>query len=320
MKVAVLGAAGGIGQALTLLLKNHLPVDSILSLYDISPITPGVAVDLSHIPTAVKVEGFTGKNITPTLHGADIVLIAAGIARKPGMDRNDLFKFNASIVRDLVTQLTKICPETLIAIITNPVNSTVAIAAEVLKKAGVYNRNKLFGITTLDSMRSNTFVAKLKGKQPQNIIVPVIGGHSELTILPLLSQIPDIIFTKEEIINLTKCIRDAGTEVVKSKSGGGSATLSMGEAAARFTLSLVYALQGASNVIEYAYVDAVEKDGKYKYAPFFAQPILLDKYGIAERKDLGILSHYEQEELQRMLKVLNEDIISGKDFINLFSL
>ncbi|MCA6692065.1 malate dehydrogenase, partial [Vibrio parahaemolyticus] len=54
MKVAVLGAAGGIGQALALLLKTQLPSGSELSLYDIAPVTPGVAVDLSHIPTAVK--------------------------------------------------------------------------------------------------------------------------------------------------------------------------------------------------------------------------------------------------------------------------
>lgn len=54
MKVAVLGAAGGIGQALALLLKLQLPAGSELSLYDIAPVTPGVAADVSHIPTAVK--------------------------------------------------------------------------------------------------------------------------------------------------------------------------------------------------------------------------------------------------------------------------
>ncbi|STL78722.1 malate dehydrogenase [Escherichia coli] len=61
MKVAVLGAAGGIGQALALLLKTQLPSGSELSLYDIAPVTPGVAVDLSHIPTAVKIKGFQVK-------------------------------------------------------------------------------------------------------------------------------------------------------------------------------------------------------------------------------------------------------------------
>lgn len=88
MKVAVLGAAGGIGQALALLLKTQLPSGSDLSLYDIAPVTPGVAVDLSHIPTAVNIKGFSGEDATPALQGADIVLISAGVARKPGMDRS----------------------------------------------------------------------------------------------------------------------------------------------------------------------------------------------------------------------------------------
>ena len=75
MKVAVLGAAGGIGQALALLLKTQLPSGSELSLYDIAPVTPGVAVDLSHIPTAVKIKGFSGEDARPALQGADVVLI-----------------------------------------------------------------------------------------------------------------------------------------------------------------------------------------------------------------------------------------------------
>ncbi|ATM97441.1 malate dehydrogenase [Yersinia frederiksenii] len=310
MKVAVLGAAGGIGQALALLLKTQLPSGSDLSLYDIAPVTPGVAVDLSHIPTAVNIKGFSGEDATPALQGADIVLISAGVARKPGMDRSDLFNVNAGIVRNLVEQIARTCPKALIGIITNPVNTTVAIAAEVLKKAGVYDKNKLFGITTLDTIRSNTFVAELKGKQPQDIEVPVIGGHSGVTILPLLSQIPGISFTEQEVADLTKRIQNAGTEVVEAKAGGGSATLSMGQAAARFGLSLVRALQGESNVVECSYV---EGDGKY--ARFFAQPILLGKNGVAERKDIGKLSAFEQQALDSMLDVLHNDIKLGEEFV-----
>ncbi|HDL8254787.1 TPA: malate dehydrogenase, partial [Yersinia enterocolitica] len=306
----VLGAAGGIGQALALLLKTQLPSGSDLSLYDIAPVTPGVAVDLSHIPTAVNIKGFSGEDATPALKGADIVLISAGVARKPGMDRSDLFNVNAGIVRNLVEQIARTCPKALIGIITNPVNTTVAIAAEVLKKAGVYDKNKLFGITTLDTIRSNTFVAELKGKQPQDIEVPVIGGHSGVTILPLLSQIPGISFTEQEVIDLTKRIQNAGTEVVEAKAGGGSATLSMGQAAARFGLSLVRALQGESNVVECSYV---EGDGKY--ARFFAQPILLGKDGVVERKDIGKLSAFEQQALESMLDVLHKDIELGEQFV-----
>ncbi|MEY4475153.1 MAG: malate dehydrogenase, NAD-dependent [Pseudomonadota bacterium] len=311
MKVAVLGAAGGIGQALALLLKTQLPSGSDLSLYDIAPVTPGIAVDLSHIPTAVNIKGFSGEDATPALQGADIVLISAGVARKPGMDRSDLFNVNAGIVRNLVEKIACTCPTALIGIITNPVNTTVAIAAEVLKKAGVYDKNKLFGITTLDTIRSNTFVAELKGKKPQDIEVPVIGGHSGVTILPLLSQIQGVSFTEQEVADLTTRIQNAGTEVVEAKAGGGSATLSMGQAAARFGLSLVRALQGESNVVECSYV---EGDGKY--ARFFAQPILLGKNGIVERKDIGTLSAFEQQALENMLDVLHKDIELGENFVN----
>ena len=311
MKVAVLGAAGGIGQALALLLKTQLPSGSDLTLYDIAPVTPGVAKDLSHIPTDVRITGFAGEDPTPALEGADIVLISAGVARKPGMDRSDLFNVNAGIVRNLVEKIAKTCPKALIGIITNPVNTTVAIAAEVLKKAGVYDKNRLFGVTTLDIIRSNTFVAELKGKKPQELEVPVIGGHSGVTILPLLSQIPGDSFSDAEIDSLTKRIQNAGTEVVEAKAGGGSATLSMGQAAARFGLSLVRAMQGESNVVECTYT---EGDGKY--ARFFAQPVVLGKNGVEKRLDIGSLSAYEEKALNGMLDVLKADIALGEKFIN----
>lgn len=310
MKVAVLGAAGGIGQALALLLKTQLPAGSDLSLYDIAPVTPGVAVDLSHIPTAVNIKGFCGEDATPALKGADVVLISAGVARKPGMDRSDLFNVNAGIVRNLIEQVASTCPKALIGIITNPVNTTVAIAAEVLKKAGVYDKNKLFGVTTLDIIRSNTFVAELKGKNPAELNIPVVGGHSGVTILPLLSQIPGVSFSEQEVADLTKRIQNAGTEVVEAKAGGGSATLSMGQAAAKFGLSLVRALNGESNVVECAYV---EGDGAH--ARFFSQPLLLGKNGIVERKPIGTLSAFEQQSLDGMLDTLKKDITLGEEFV-----
>lgn len=68
-------------------------------------------------------------------------------------------------------------------------NSTVPIASEVLKAAGVYNPNKLIGVTTLDVVRANTFVSEAKGLDLKEVDVPVIGGHAGKTILPLLSQV-----------------------------------------------------------------------------------------------------------------------------------
>lgn len=311
MKVTVLGAAGGIGQSLALLLKTQLPAGSELALYDVAPVTPGVAVDLSHIPTQVKVQGFGGTDATLALKDADIVLMSAGVARKPGMDRSDLFNINAGIVRSLIEQVAVACPKACIGVISNPVNTTVAIAAEVLKKAGVYDKNKLFGVTTLDVIRSSTFVAELKGKNPTEVAIPVIGGHSGVTILPLLSQLSDVTFSEDEITSLTKRIQNAGTEVVEAKAGGGSATLSMAQAATRFGLSLVRALQGENNIVECTYV---EGDGKY--ARFFAQPVLLGKNGVEKLLPIGELSKFEQDALNNMLDILRKDIELGEKYIN----
>lgn len=313
MKVAVLGAAGGIGQALALLLKLQLPAGTSLALYDIAPVTPGVAVDVSHIPTAVKAVGYAGEDPTPALEGANLVLISAGVARKPGMDRSDLFNINAGIVRNLIEKVATVCPTACVGIITNPVNTTVAIAAEVLKKAGVYDKRKLFGVTSLDVLRSETFVAELKGKDVSRVKVPVIGGHSGVTILPLLSQATEedkLDFTAEEVEALTKRIQNAGTEVVEAKAGGGSATLSMAQAAARFANSVLKGLTG-EKVVEYAYVE-----GNGEYARFFAQPVVLGLNGVEELLPIGEISAYEKAAIQTMIPTLKADIELGEKFVN----
>jgi len=309
MKVVILGAAGGIGQALALLLKTELPSGTELSLYDIAPVTPGVAADLSHIPTPVKVEGFSGEDPSPALLNADIVLISAGVARKPGMDRSDLFNINAGIVKNLVSSCADNCPNALIGIITNPVNTTVAIAAEVLKNKGVYDPARLFGVTTLDVIRSSTFVAEVFNEDPMEVKVPVIGGHSGITILPLLSQ-SGFKFSDDDAAAMTKRIQNAGTEVVEAKAGGGSATLSMGQAAAKFGLSLVRALNGEKDVIECTYVE-----GSGELARFFAQPVLLGKNGVEKILNYGTLSDFEQTTLDDALDTLRSDIKIGEEFV-----
>lgn len=311
MKVTVIGAAGGIGQALSLLLKNGLPAGTELSLFDLAPVTPGVAVDLSHIPTDVAVVGFSGDQLGKALEGADVVMIPAGMPRKPGMDRADLFNANAGIVKNLAEAIVDNCPNAMVGLITNPVNTTVPIAAEVFKKAGTYNPKRLFGITTLDVIRSETFVAAAKGKNATETQVPVIGGHSGTTILPLLSQVEGASFSDEEVASLTNRIQNAGTEVVEAKAGGGSATLSMGQAAARFCIALVDAMNGKNDVVEYAYVE-----GNGEHATFFTQPVRLGVNGVEELLPIGELSDYEQKALNEMLDTLKGDIQKGVEFIN----
>lgn len=97
---------GGIGQPLSLLLKSNVLV-SDLALFDIVN-TPGVAADLSHINTPAKVAGYVGDDqLAAALTGAQIVVIPAGVPRKPGMTRDDLFNINAGIVRNLATACAK---------------------------------------------------------------------------------------------------------------------------------------------------------------------------------------------------------------------
>lgn len=310
MKVCVLGAAGGIGQPLSLLLKLQLPAGSELALYDVAPFTPGVAVDLSHIPTDVCVTGYVGDDDAAAMQDADIVVIPAGVPRKPGMTRDDLFNVNAGIVKKLIGTGAKVCPNACFAIVTNPVNSTVPIAAEVLKAAGVYDKRKLFGVTTLDVIRSNTFVAQTVGKSTSEVNVDVIGGHSGVTILPLLSSIPGVELSQDDIEALTPRIQEAGTEVVEAKAGAGSATLSMAQAAARFTLSLVAALNGEA-VTECCYVQVGDDTGS-----FHAQPVNLGRDGVDSIPPIPPLSDYEQKVLDEMRSILDGNIRKGIEFAN----
>jgi malate dehydrogenase len=310
MKVCVLGAAGGIGQPLSLLLKLQLPAGSELALYDVAPFTPGVAVDLSHIPTDVQVSGYVGDEVESALQDADIVVIPAGVPRKPGMTRDDLFNVNAGIVKTLVSAGARACPNACFAIVTNPVNSTVPIAAEVLKAAGVYDKRKVFGVTTLDVIRSNTFVAQTVGKSTDEVNVNVIGGHSGVTILPLLSSIPGVELSQADIEALTPRIQEAGTEVVEAKAGAGSATLSMAQAAARFTLSLVSALNGET-VTECCYVQVGDDTSS-----FHAQPVVLGRDGVDSIPPVPPLSDYEQKLLDELHTVLDGNISKGIEFAN----
>ena len=124
-----------------------------------------VAADLSHIQTRAT-KGYLGPEQLPAcLKGCDAVVIPAGVPRKPGMTWDDPFSTNASVVATLTAACAQHCPEAMICVISNPVN-TIPIATEVFKTHGAYDPNKIFGVKTLDIVRANTFIAELKGLDP----------------------------------------------------------------------------------------------------------------------------------------------------------
>jgi len=330
VKAVVLGAAGGIGQPLSLLLKSN-PAVTELGLYDIVN-APGVAVDLSHIATPAKVEGYLPPDdgLKKVLTGADIVVIPAGIPRKPGMTRDDLFKINGGIVRDLATGIATTAPKAYVLVISNPVNSTVPIVAEVFKKHGVFDARRIFGVTTLDVVRASTFVSEILGDPSlaPSITVPVVGGHSGVTIVPLLSQSSHPLpsgFEKEKSAfdGLINRIQFGGDEVVKAKDGAGSATLSMAYAGAEFAGKIIRALNGEKGIVAPTFVNlTADKVGGEalkgevgKDIEYFSAPVELGPNGVEKIKGLGNITDAEKALIAAALPELAINIKKGVAFV-----
>ncbi|KAG7417674.1 malate dehydrogenase [Fusarium oxysporum f. sp. rapae] len=320
-KIALLGAAGQIGTPLSLLCKASNLFTEI-ALYDLVH-TPGIATDLNHIDTKATVSGFlpADDGLAKALSGADIVVVTAGIARKPGMTRDDLFNTNASIIRDIFTQVAKTCPEAISCIITNPVNSTVPVAAETLHAAGVFDPARLFGVTTLDVVRASTFAAHAIGgdADPTSITVPVIGGHSGATILPLYSQAQPPIDLGAELPKVINRVQFGGDEIVKSKQGAGSATTCMAYAGFRFVKALLTARSGTP-VIEEAYVYLPGISGGKEISTqlqvdYFSVKVKLGEQGAREVLSIGNLSDDESILLEKAVEELRVNIQTGLSFV-----
>jgi len=322
VKAVVAGASGGIGQPLSLLLKTCPLIDE-LALYDVVN-TPGVAADLSHISSPAKITGYLPKDDGARLafKDADIIVIPAGIPRKPGMTRDDLFNINAGIVKGLIEAIAEVAPNAYILIISNPVNSTAPIAAETLKAKGVFNAQRLFGVTTLDVVRAETFVAEIIGiHNPQELTIPVIGGHSGETIVPLFSQAkPTVKIPSDKMADLIKRVQFGGDEVVKAKDGAGSATLSMAYAGFRFAEKVLKAVKGGKGIVEptFVYLPGVpggEAIAKETGCDFFSVPVELGPSGA--EKALNPLTNIDESEktlLKACVEGLKGNIQKGVSF------
>lgn len=318
-KVCVCGGAGGIGQPLAGLLAMD-PLVAELSIQDIAAGMPakGVAADVSHLETPCKVRGYEIDSKAPggvlpqfkdCLGGCHLVIIAAGMPRKPGMTRDDLFNVNAKIAANILEACAVYCPIAVICFITNPVNSVVPAMCEIYKSKGL-NPAKICGVTTLDGVRANKFVGEMLNVNPEKISVPVIGGHAGQTILPVFSQ--DLYSAQvpaASVPALDQRVQNGGTEVVNAKQGRGSATLSTAFASARLCHSILLGLSGKPQTV-CAYVPC-SIPGLPEY---FTTNVTYGLEGVHAVHAVGKLNEYETQRLEAVVKQLKEEIATGVAF------
>merc|ERR1711865_77559 len=248
--------------------------------------------------------GFT---ISPT------IALGQCLPRKPGMTRADLLGINAGIAKGVVEACGKHCPNAIVGLIVNPVNSVVPAMCELYKKKGL-DPKKLVGVCTLDCVRANKFVSEITGDPVDGIQIPVVCGHAGATILPLFSQ--DASGRKipaDKIMELDKRIQDAGTEVVNAKGGKGSATLSMAYAGARLGKAVLSGLEG-KGATECAYVALNADDKKIvgTELDYFSTKVTFGKNGVEKVHPIPQnLSAHEQERLKIVTKQLGDEIAKG---------
>jgi malate dehydrogenase len=186
---------------------------------------------------------------------SDLVIITAGIARKPGMTREDLVATNARIVSSVVEQVAKVSPHAILLMMTNPLDSMTYVA---LKVSG-FPRERVIGQAgVLDSGRMRTFIATETGISPENIHTTVLGGHGdEMVPLVRYSHIAGMplnyFLSDEQLARIVERTRNGGAEIVQYLKTGsayyapGAAAWRMAEAIVRNTRAIVPAsvyLQG----------------------------------------------------------------------------
>jgi len=219
-KIGLVGS-GNIGGTLALLAGLKELGDIVL--FDIMEGIPqGKALDLVE---ASPVEGFnsaiTGTQDYADLAGADVIIVTAGVARKPGMSRDDLVGINTSVMEQVGAGIKEHCPNAFVICITNPLDAMVG----VLQQASGLPANKIVGMAgVLDSARFRYFLAEEFGVSVEDVTAFVLGGHGD-SMVPLVRYstvagipVPDLIkmgwSSQKNIHDIVQRTRDGGAEIV----------------------------------------------------------------------------------------------------------
>ena len=160
-------------------------------------------------------------------------------------------------MNDLIREYVMICPRAIMLVVTNPINAIVPFVAELLKAYGAFDAGRLFGVTTLDVVRAETFLAEVEGsvEAGDGRNVDVVGGHSPQTIVPLMSLARPRARVRAMVLErVVNRVRFGGREVYYAKEQNGGATLSTAYAVSRFTEAVCKGLQGDRGTVRCAYV------------------------------------------------------------------
>ena len=215
-KVTIVGA-GNVGASTAQRIADRELADVVL--VDIVPGVPqGKALDLAESGPVVGYDNrITGANDYRESAKSDIVVITAGIPRKPGMSRDDLLRTNHDIVKGVTEQVVKYSPNSIIIVVSNPLDPM----AQTALRASRLPRQRVIGMAgVLDSARFRAFIALELNVSVDNVHAMVLGGHGDTMVpLPRYSTVAGIPITdlmpKETIDRLAERARDGGAEIVK---------------------------------------------------------------------------------------------------------
>lgn len=236
-KVTVIGA-GNVGATAAQRLSEKELCDVVL-IDIIEGIPQGKALDLTEAAPIEKHDShLTGANSYEASAGSDIVIITAGIPRKPGMSRDDLISTNAGIMRNVTEQVAKYSPDAVIIVVSNPLDAMCHVAFDASK----FPKQRVIGMAgVLDSARFRSFIAMELNVSVENTHAFVLGGHGDTMVpLPRYSTVAGIPITElmpqDRIDALVKRTANGGAEIVSLlKSGSAyyapaSAAVEMAEA------------------------------------------------------------------------------------------
>jgi malate dehydrogenase len=213
--IAVVGA-GNVGATAAQRLAEKALARSVVMIDVIEGVPQGKALDQWQ---SGPIEGFdtrvVGSNAYEPAAGADVFVVTAGIARKPGMSRDDLVKTNAGIVRSVCREIARVAPRTIIVVVSNPLD----VMCYVAMRASGFPRERVIGMAgVLDTARYRMFLAEALEVSVEDIQAMVLGGHGD-TMVPLIS------YTTVSGIPVTQLMDAATLESIVTRTRNGGAEI-----------------------------------------------------------------------------------------------